>query len=160
MLAKSYKQLDFSSFWKSSSHFKDAFFHPYADNIQECNCACLFVCPFQLTSSTFSQCLRASQIYTSKPELTVFSDNAAFQFAWFWHRTESLCLNQDFQRGGHGAPLSQSMERCGDCGGSHLPDRHSEELDRGPKCTAVTADDETRGGSHAGREELLSWLPF
>lgn len=145
MLAKSYTQLDFSSFWKSSSHFKDAFFHPYADNIQECNCACLFVCPFQLTSSTFSQCLRASQIYTSKPELTVFSDNAAFQFAWFWHRTESLCLNQDFQRGGHGAPLSQSMERCGDCGGSHLPDRHSEELDRGPKCTAVTADDETRG---------------
>lgn len=84
--------------------------------------------PFQLTSSTFPQCLRASQIYTSKPELTVFSDNAAFQFAWFWHRTESLCLNQDFQRGGHGAPLSQSMERCGECGGSHLPDRHSEEL--------------------------------
>lgn len=53
---------------------------------------------------------RASQICVFQTWNTIFSANAAFQFAWFWHYTQSLQLSQDFQRRGYRLPFHKAWD--------------------------------------------------
>lgn len=67
----------------------------------------------------------------SKSVHTICSANAAFQFAWFWHYTQSLWFSQDFQRGCYRLPIHRAWGNplspggCGEQGRRHPSDRET-----------------------------------
>lgn len=109
---------------------------------------------------------RASQICVFQTWNTIFSANAAFQFAWFWHYTQSLQLSQDFQRRGYRLPFHKAWDNPlsprghSKQGRRHLSDRETlrGNWTEGQNVQHQAADKTCRW--HTGREDLLCWLPF